>query len=361
VLFQERTVIVVGAGASCELNLPAGDQLMTKIMQALAPNRNAHGFGNEPILQALVAQMTRDHGHGWAAPMARYREAAKKIVTALPYARSIDTYLNSQQDDDHTVLLGKLAITQAILEAERHSYLRRSNVDQAGAIDSKGLTASWYIPLARILTSGHRADDIDKLFDNVSFIVFNYDRCLELFLYRMVVEYFAVDQASAQQAIGRATIVHAYGSVGDLFKRNGENSTVPFGGGDGVDLEQVALGIKTYTESADEGTTAAIRTLVREAETLVFLGFGFLAQNMDLLDPGEGSGARRVFATAYNISNQDAAAIEHKMVQKFGEVERVLRLQDLHQGKRRKHFDLTFESGTCRNLMDNNIFSLADQ
>lgn len=49
------------------------------------------------------------------------------------------------------------------------------------------------------------------------------------------------------------------------------------------------------------------------------------------------------------------------MVQKFGEVERVLRLQDLHQGKRRKHFDLTFESGTCRNLMDNNIFSLADQ
>jgi hypothetical protein len=360
-MFQARTVFVIGAGASCELNLPAGDGLMTKIVESLAPNRNAHGFGNDAILRVLVNRMQREHGHGWGAPMARFREAAAKIVKALPYARSIDTYLDSQQDDTETVFLGKLAITQAILQAERGSHLVRTSDVHSRFPNHAGLMESWYIPLARTLTSGHRANNIDTIFDNVSFIVFNYDRCLELFLLRMVTEYFAVDNEAAQRALSKALIIHAYGSVGDLMRLpNAQAPFIPFGGGDGHDLEAVALGIKTYTESIDTGTSDTIKALVRNAETLVFLGFGFLAQNVDLLTPPQGSLAKRLFATTFRISRQDTQAISHTLTTKLGTVkDGTVRLREV--GQRHQSFSVTYEAGTCRNLMDNNLFSLADQ
>jgi hypothetical protein len=332
---------------------------MTKISEVLAPHQKGHRFGNDGILRAIVDRLQREHGPGWGQEMQRYRDAAQKIVTALPYARSIDTYLNSQQNDQNTVFLGKLAITHAILMAERESHLRRGGIDQEKA--RMALAESWYIPLARILTANHRAENIDTLFDNVSFVVFNYDRCLELFLYRVVLEYFSVDHNTATNALRKATIIHAYGSVGGIFDRDDNTSTVPFGGGDGMDMERIALGIKTYTESADAGTTQRIQDLVHNAETLVFLGFGYLAQNMNLLDHGAGTRAKRIFATAYNTSDQDVAAIQNKMVQKLGGLERFWMGGNEIIGDRKKSFEIIFEIGTCRNLMDNNIFALADQ
>lgn len=353
VMFRQRTVFVVGAGSSCELGLPSGDGLMLSIAQHLAANSGPHGFSHDAILRPLIERIKLKDGGSWSHKMQQYREKAAQICKAMPYARSIDTYLESQRDDEETVFLGKLAIAQAILQAENGSALSLGQGEQGAT----KLAKSWYPPLSRILTSGHQAGDIANLFANVSFIVFNYDRCLELFLLRMIRDYFGVE-GDASKILASATIVHAYGQVGKLVQGNG---FVPFGGNDETNLAVVADGIKTYTESADAGTTKRIRSLVEEADTIVFMGFGFLAQNVKLLSPEHGSQVKQVMATTFEMSPQDQEAVRLKLVNSLGQFGQTWAGEQRIEVGRRETFRNMFENGKCRDLMNNNIFSLADQ
>ena len=44
------------------------------------------------------------------------------------------------------------------------------------------LTSTWYLRFFQLLYEDVVKSQIEQLFDNVSFIVFNYDRCVEFFL-----------------------------------------------------------------------------------------------------------------------------------------------------------------------------------
>ena len=162
-----------------------------------------------------------------------------------------------------------------------------------------------------MLIAGRTLDDIEKLFQNVSFVVFNYDRCLEGFLMQAVTGYYHVSTEVARTLIAGINIVHPYGKVGDLPWQGGVS--VPFGGGDGLNLLEIAREIRTFTETVDTGVAAKIKSMVREADTIAFLGFGFLEQNMSLLSPGGGGRATRVFASTYSVSPTDVDIISHEI------------------------------------------------
>ena len=59
---------------------------------------------------------------------------------------------------------------------------------------------------------------------------------------------------------------------------------------------------------------AAIRDTVRQAQTIVFLGFAFHQLNMDLLNTGAEAGAKRVFATTYRISDSDTRHVKDRII-----------------------------------------------
>jgi hypothetical protein len=94
---------------------------------------------------------------------------------------------------------------------------------------------------------------------------------------------------------------------------------VPFGGNEyGLKLLPIARQIKTFTERLeDDGALAAIRNEVAEAEVVVFLGFAFYEQNMELINPSSQTKAKRVFATAYGISPSDCEVVKKEILQKF--------------------------------------------
>lgn len=335
---------------------------MTKISAALSRSNTGWGFATDELIRVIAARAQRRLGHNWGGAIDLHRNAAEKIQKALPHARSIDTYLDSQQADEAVVSLGKLAIAQTILQAERASHLYVAREVSAGSAQQKKLAGSWYPPLARILTAGFRPDNIEEIFTNVSFIVFNYDRCLEVFLYRMVKEYFDATGDEAWKALRNATIIHAYGQVGAMSWQtsgNGQPPSTPLGGGDSPDLDGIAESIKTYSEAADSVVQDQISRLTAEAETIVFMGFGFIAQNMKLLRPSGIPKVSKILATAYGLSAQDKDAISGRLLKIFGTPMRTTRLQEL--GGLEARYGLTLEDGTCRKLMDNNIFSLADQ
>jgi hypothetical protein len=80
----------------------------------------------------------------------------------------------------------------------------------------------------------------------------------------------------------------------------------------------IAQSISTYTEQIERPET--IKTIARylaEAETLVFLGFGYHRQNLDLLTPKSPVPQKRstlkVFGTAFGLSDSDREIISGEL------------------------------------------------
>ena len=158
-------------------------------------------------------------------------------------------------------------------------------------------------------------EEVHSVFDNLSFIIFTYDRCVEHYLYHALQNYYRIGELEAQQIMAGLKIVHPYGAIGRLPWQ--DPASVVFGGARrGVTLLDIATEISTFTERMrDDATLAAIRSQVQEAETVVFLGFAFHPLNMELLSPEAPSNAKRVFGTCMGISDADIQTVRHEIVQ----------------------------------------------
>ena len=80
-------------------------------------------------------------------------------------------------------------------------------------------------------------------------------------------------------------------------------------GAEGKSLLGLSKRIRTFTEGIDASSPdlAAIRQAVGPADELVFLGFAFHAQNMELLLPPRVHPSMRVCGTAFRMSKRDIA------------------------------------------------------
>jgi len=229
----------------------------------------------------------------------------------MPASISIDNYLDAHQGDAELELCGKLAIVKSILDAEGGSHLKQVERHDE-RFDPKRLDDTWYLKFLRLLTEGVRRADVGSIFDNVSIIVFNYDRCVERYLLQALRGYYDLSDDEAVKVVAGLRIYHPYGQVGPLpwQERNG----VPYGA-EGADILSIARGIKTFTEGQDdEGVMTPILQVMSGAETVVFLGFAYHQQNLDLITPPT-SIASRVFGTAHGISNSDQKAVTASLKQ----------------------------------------------
>ena len=144
----------------------------------------------------------------------------------------------------------------------------------------------------QFLYNGIRKDAINELFDNISLIIFNYDRCVEHLIYHAIQNYYAIDANRAAVLMQSLEIFHPYGVVGRLPFQSAKDA-VPFGSGANQPKKLLSLAsqIKTYSERIEEeSAVAGIRQIVQNAEIIVFLGFAFHGQNMDLIQPTKPGG-----------------------------------------------------------------------
>jgi hypothetical protein len=234
----------------------------------------------------------------------------------MPQAISIDNYIDTHSMNHSLVLCGKLGIVRSIIEAERKSKLFTPT---GSRFDQKRALNTWYLPFFHLLTENVQRASCDTIFDNVSLIVFNYDRCVEHYLYHALQTYYAIPPEEVCNILKRLVISRPYGLVSFLQWQNVRS--YPFGGGYKHEREHetamrlalvgMADRIQTFTEQVkDHAALARIRKQVQEAETVVFLGFAFHPLNMQLLASGVTSNAKRVFATAKGISSADVAVIK---------------------------------------------------
>lgn len=315
-MLLNKTVYIIGAGASQEAGLPTGDRLKETIsgMLGIYFEKSERAHGDSVIYDALVllAKKTDDPNKS----IDLYVKAAQQISKALPLAISIDNYIDSHPGNDEIALCGKLAIVRSILEAEQKSCLFVDTLNRCPTLNLNSLDKTWYMPFFKLLTENCSYGDVLKeKFGSVVLIVFNYDRCIEHFMYYALQTYYNISGKETAELISCMNIYHPYGGVGSLPWFGGNNDPVAFGGTlSPKQLLQFAGKIKTFTEGTDPESSdiSEIRNHINIAPKLVFLGFAFHKLNMELIASDlEGSHARIVkcYATTYRFSESDRKAI----------------------------------------------------
>lgn len=300
-----QTTFVIGAGASAEFGLPTGVGLITSMRGALdikVEMGSQVRRGSEWIFETLRSNYGRD--------VSEYLRRARVIARGIAFSRSIDDFLYNHGEDDLVVFVGKMAIAQAILTAERSSILasvgeRRGDGRLVKLPDSARKT--WMGELLSHLQVGVRKSEVDKIFQGISFINFNYDRCLEHFFYHALQESYDIESSRAADIVSNMNIVHPYGRVGILPWEGKPGSSVSFGATHGhADLKLVAGGIRTLTEQqTDRDIERIVDQFVSDARRIVFLGFGFHQQNMEILNRRRRKNNVDIFGTVCGTSKSD--------------------------------------------------------
>jgi hypothetical protein len=169
----------------------------------------------------------------------------------------------------------------------------------------------------------------------VALVVFNYDRCIEHYLFNALRTYYRMADGDAASLIAQLEIHHVYGDVSPLPWVEG--SDVP-AAGFGVDpsARQLLLGsqrLKTFTEGTDptEPKYRRIRELLETGDNLVFLGFAFHRLNLNLLLAPRTSpiptNRKRIYASALGMSGSDIEVVSNEIAARTGADTRNVKLE----------------------------------
>lgn len=316
-MFRSKIVFILGAGSSKEIGMPTGDELKDRIHEKLSFRFD---MGRQEAGDRIIAEQLRRYVVSKGErEMTAYYEAAHTIKKALPLSISIDNVIEAHSHDPHAELMGKVSIVSSILGAELNSKLYFSRRNGAETINFRETNSSWFNLFFKMLHENVNKNAVQSIFDNVSFINFNYDRCLEQYLYYALKEYYTLADQETDGLIKKIKIIRPYGSVGEWSSTNTRKEGVVAFAEENMDLFTISKKIKTFSEQLEESDELKeLRSLISNAEIVVFLGFAFHRQNMNLMRlEQQDIAAKRVYATAFGISPPDCAVLKEEIQQFF--------------------------------------------
>lgn len=348
---NKKLVLIVGAGASCELGLPSGNTLKDQIARLLNIGFESDIFGQSKGGDPIILNALRRHAanNPINIDISPYLFAAISIKNAIPLAISIDNYLDAHKSSKEIEICGKLAIARAILDAERKSIIYNDKIRTRELIDLTKTNESWLNPFFRVLTENCQIENLEERLKKVAIITFNYDRCIEHFLHNALQIYYRISDQDAAHILKSLEIHHPYGTIGSLPWSN-TNTGISYGSEIGhLEILEAAMKIKTFTEGRekDSETLKRIKILTKESEKIAFLGFAYHRINMDLLSPEMESTTksmkRSIYATTFGISENDSKIISSEIRNLF----------KIHESK------INLQNSSCKELFEQNSRGLS--
>lgn len=317
---MQNTVFVIGAGAGHDIDMPLGHDLKEKISETfrVLHNPSSSNISFSEDINQLFRAFHSQLGHKISGIFPR-------IIAGLASTSSIDNYIHSQVGDKEIEICSKLAIANSILNSERQSKLQTENLssfrDNMPTDWQYEIEQTWLPKFFEYLTQNQPFDSLSSCFQCISIINFNYDRCVEHYLYHNLKAFYRKQDEEVIKLLGDLKIFHPYGRLGRLIWEEGNEPLVRFGAeSDANILIEILHQIKTFRESIDTSNTEHqdMLNVIRTSTRHVFLGFHYHDQNMELLGydrKRKSNDSRSYYGTAIKMSEQNLAVIRQRLKQ----------------------------------------------
>ena len=277
-MITEETVFILGAGASKPYGYPTGKELRNYIC-----NNFINDYLDSTKLPHHSSQIHK----------------IEEIINAFSKSnnKSIDLFLTRHPEYED---LGKKIITFSIIKNEISSKNPEKLMNDQ---------EDWFSELFELLTDELTEPvSYNRILENdISFITFNYDRSLEHFLFESLNNSFKnIDAKEIAKVILQISIIHVYGKITDLPWEDSNQ----FKGYRDFKLEYCADYANNinviYSSRVDEERITRAKTLIKDADRIFFLGFGFAKENLDILNiKGNINGNQKIYGTAYGLSKNE--------------------------------------------------------
>jgi hypothetical protein len=323
VIDNKRAVFVLGAGASCPYGYPSGARLRKSICLTQEFQQKYSEYSKRNV-SVQIEKVTI------AKEIEQFRVAFQKSSI-----KSIDVFM---ANNPKLAPVGKYIIAFEVFGSEAKSKFREeAKLWQELSRNSppKSWTSTdcilrkedfqgedWYSYLYNRLIEGRIGKDAlpDFSGDKISFITFNYDRSLEHFLYESLCNSFTeISKPQIFECIKKLRIIHVYGKIAPLPWQEATdwvNYAIPISQISEELLWRASLNIKTIYEEKQNPELTEAQNLLKHADDIFFLGFGYAKENMEVLDlpnvipPGN----CRVYGTAFGFYEAEVKRIRNRIV-----------------------------------------------
>jgi hypothetical protein len=273
-MITNKTVFIVGAGASEPFKFPTGYQLLQNIYALTDSNQNDLSIYNQCGFSSTEID--------------RFRQ---DLIRSQK--RSIDAFLEHRPE---YIRLGKCLIMQALLGHENFDAIY-SNPD-------------WYSYIWNMMNC--KFDDFQR--NEISFITFNYDRTLEMYLLNCMSSLYNKSESECWEKLKSIPIVHVHGKLGEVKFDNpteytdfGENITSY------EKLLSASKSIKIVHEDIDNDKEfEEANNLLRQATLVVLLGFGYDDNNLRRLRISEVTPLHGIKGSSFGLTTNECNALMRK-------------------------------------------------
>ena len=264
-MLNGKTVLVLGAGSSKSFDLPVGPELIEQIHNISKVDFNRFADRNNSTDRNFTSLLEQIHRTGQVD--LNTDQPYRRVVQACLSAKSIDDFIDFEESKSISTY-AKIAISYCILKSEQKSKLKNLfNQNQVNHFDAR-FRGSWLEKLFTLIIKGTKKNSYKTSLDKLVIVNFNYDRCIECYLYNAIKIVFQLDGDEAWKVVSSIKVVRPYGSIGNMKGHD----AVPFGGSnDGSTYEDLISShktIKTYTESIESDTIEKINSYCDGAKNL---------------------------------------------------------------------------------------------
>lgn len=365
-MISEKTILVLGAGASMDYGFPSGKQLIEDIINFL----HGHLVHENPDVNKLCVAIILLRYYSLKEPetdpanrkvLQMCSEQVTRFTNALISASpaSIDDFIHKNRGEGFEII-GKLCIVimismyenekepffiRKVSTPEEHRLYSRLLWYSTGATEHWEVRGGWYEHLWSKIYSDA---DIRNSLENLIVISFNYDRSFEQFLYSSCISMLGMPPDEVRDILNNALCIHhVYGQIGYLKWQKNEVVN-PYNKVDVNALNEliykntkghktfmescisqrhfevcdhiirIAKEIKTYTEATEDGEEVR-KKVIQWGDTsrlrLFCLGFGYHPQNLQWLGNTLGETLLGIYGTTYGIGSAQFGKISSNLKQ----------------------------------------------
>ena len=282
-MITQKTVFILGAGASCPFGFPTGPQLRDEITSLIGTSLTLGDKIFEGIPESLKIFETCGHTFHELITFSENLIWSQK--------NSIDAFLEHRPE---FIKLGKRLITFSLIGYE--------------SLDAIYKNPDWYNYLWNKLNA--KFEDFDK--NQVSFITFNYDRTLEIYLISSMMALYNRTSSECYEKLKKIPIIHVHGKLG---KNEVENDKYFIGSGKNISshikLMEAAESIKIIHEDiSNDKEFIVAQDLISNADKIIILGLGYDESNLTRLKITDANG--RIQGSSFGLTQMECQSIQRK-------------------------------------------------